>query len=207
MVKSYDVQKTELVEKLAEELKKVKGITPPEWAHYCKTGTNRERPPTQEDWWYRRSASILIYIYEHGPIGVAKLRTRYGGRKNRGVKPERFYKSSGNIIRKILQQQEAAGFLKLAEKGVHKGRIVTPAGNSVVDKAASTCTKKSEPVKKQEAAPTEPQKPLQKPAKASKKKADGQHEQKIVENTPKVAQENPSKPSLPQEQKVSEQVK
>ncbi|MBI2548988.1 30S ribosomal protein S19e [Candidatus Woesearchaeota archaeon] len=200
MVKSYDVQKTELIEKLAEELKKTKGITPPEWAHYCKTGPNRERPPVQQDWWYLRSASVLIYVYEHGPIGVAKLRTRYGGRKNRGVKPERFYKSSGNILRKILQQQEAAGFLKHVEKGVHKGRIITPAGTSLVDKTAATCVKKVEPVKKQNTAPVEPQKTTQKQVKTGKKKE--VREQKKVESSPKVQESTPL-PSSP-DQKSSE---
>ena len=47
-----------------------------------------------------------MQIYRHGPIGVSKLRTKYGGKKNRGHKPEHFYKGSGSVARKVLQQFE-----------------------------------------------------------------------------------------------------
>ena len=69
-----------------------------------------------------------------GPIGVAKLRSMYGTKKNRGVRPERFYKGSGKIVRVILQQLEAEGLVKKVEKGVHKGKIITPKGQSFLDK-------------------------------------------------------------------------
>ncbi|MFH1510660.1 MAG: 40S ribosomal protein S19, partial [Candidatus Woesearchaeota archaeon] len=70
------------------------------------------------------------------PIGVSKLTTLYGGKKNKGVKPEHFYKAGGNIIRKILQGLEKAQLVKQVQIGVHKGRLVTPKGKSLVDKAA-----------------------------------------------------------------------
>jgi len=54
-------------------------------------------------------------------------------KKNRGVKPEKFYKASGKVIRTILQQLEAEGLIKQVEKGVHKGKIVTPKGRSFLD--------------------------------------------------------------------------
>jgi small subunit ribosomal protein S19e len=72
-----------------------------------------------------------------GPIGVSKLRSKYGGKKNRGMKPEKFYPASGKIIRTILQQLENAELVKKEEKGVHKGRIIAPKGVSLLDKAAS----------------------------------------------------------------------
>src|SRR3989338_1228886 len=102
-----------------------------------KTGMHKERPPVDEDWWYFRSASVLRNIYRFGPVGVSKLRTKYGGKKNRGVKKEHFYKGSGSILRKSLQQLEKAGFVKFAEKGVHKGRVITPKGKSFLDKIAT----------------------------------------------------------------------
>jgi len=49
------------------------------------------------------------------------------------VKPEKFYKGSGNIIRKILQQLEKAELIKQNEQG-RKGRIVTNKGRSFLDK-------------------------------------------------------------------------
>ncbi len=132
----HDIDAEKLIKKLSEELKKVKEIKEPEWGKFVKTGRSRERQPKQDDWWYVRSAAILRKIYLYGPIGVSKLRVKYGGKKNRGHKPERFYKGSGNIIRKILQQLEAAGFVKKEEKSNRKGRICTSKGKSFLNKLA-----------------------------------------------------------------------
>lgn len=131
----FEVSQDELTKELALELKKMPEFRPPEWAAFVKTGAFKQRPPVDMDWWYKRAASILRVIYLRGPVGVEKLRQKYGGKRNRGVKPEIFYKSSGNIIRKVLQQVEKAQFAKQVEKGVHKGRIITPKGKSFVDKA------------------------------------------------------------------------
>ena len=47
---------------------------------------------------------------------TSRLRTRYGSRKNRGVKPERFKRGSGKIIRVILQQADwSAGITEIAK--------------------------------------------------------------------------------------------
>ena len=83
MVSIYDVYPRKLIEEMALELKKMPEMSPPEWAVYVKTGTHNMRPPAEENWWYVRSAAILRSIYKLGPIGVSKLRTKYGGRKNR----------------------------------------------------------------------------------------------------------------------------
>ena len=133
----YDADAQELIEKAAEELKKIPEIKPPVWATFVKTGMHKERTPVDKDWWYLRTASLLRTVYRLGPIGVSKLRTKYGGKKNRGVKKEHFFKGSGNILRKSLQQLEKAGFVKFADKGIHKGRIITPKGKAFLDKIAT----------------------------------------------------------------------
>jgi small subunit ribosomal protein S19e len=133
MVSAYDINPTELINKAAIELKKTKGVQIPDWAYFIKTGAGKERVPDSKDWWYVRAGSILRKVYVKGPIGVSKLRTFYGCKKNRGVKPEKFYKASGKVIRTILQQLEAEGLIKAVEKGVHKGKIVTPKGRSFLD--------------------------------------------------------------------------
>ncbi|MGM5483132.1 MAG: 30S ribosomal protein S19e [Nanobdellota archaeon] len=125
----------------AEALKEVKEMTPPQWADFVKTGTNKDRPPIQDDWWYRRAASILLKVQQFGPVGVSKLRVKYGSKKRRGYKPSEFRKSSGNILRKILQQLETAGLVKQDEKGSHKGRVITGQGVSLLNKAASNNSK------------------------------------------------------------------
>ena len=137
MTTIYDVDSRELILKTAEELKKIPEIKPPEWAAFVKTGMHKERPPVNSDWWYVRAASVLRAIYRLGPVGVEKLRTKYGGKKNRGTKKEHFFKGSGNILRKSMQQLEKAGLIKFEDKGVHKGRIITPKGRSFLDKIAT----------------------------------------------------------------------
>ena len=132
----YDADPQELIEKAADELKKIPEIKAPAWAPFVKTGMHKERPPANDNWWYLRTASLLRTIYRLGPIGVSKLRTKYGGKKNRGVKKEHFYKGSGSILRKALQQLEKAGFAKFADKDLHKGRVITPKGKSFLDKIA-----------------------------------------------------------------------
>lgn len=133
MVTVYDVRPADLISKVSGELKKKNEIKMPEWARFVKTGTHKERPPEQPDWWYIRTASVLRRIYIDGPVGVYRLRMYYGGRKNRGHKPEKFVRAGGKIIRTILQQLEAAGFVKQVKK---KGRVITPEGQSFLDNIA-----------------------------------------------------------------------
>ncbi|MBI2507555.1 30S ribosomal protein S19e [Candidatus Woesearchaeota archaeon] len=137
MATIYDVDPSELIKKAASSLKSNDNIKEPDWAKFVKTGMSKERPPVEKDWWHTRAASILRKVYILGPIGVNKLRKKYGGKKNRGHKPEKFYPGSGNIIRKILQQLEKAELIKYAEKDTHKGRIITPKGKKLLDKAAN----------------------------------------------------------------------
>ena len=136
MATIYDVNANELIEKAAEELKKDENIKQPSWAGFVKTGANKERVPSRGDWWYVRAAAVLRTIYRLGPIGVSKLRVRYGSKKRRGYKPPRFCPCSGNIIRKILQQLEKSGFIDKEDKKVHKGRKITSKGKSFLDKIA-----------------------------------------------------------------------
>jgi len=144
----YDVSQQELIEEVAKDLKGI--IQKPEWADFVKTGVHKERPPLRDDWWFVRAAAILRTVHLRGPIGVSKLRTKYGGRQRRGVKPERFVKGSGSIIRHILQQLESAELIKQAERGVHKGRVTTPKGDSLLFQAAKRLGSQQKTVKKKE---------------------------------------------------------
>jgi small subunit ribosomal protein S19e len=125
-----------LIHNNPEDLKKVESIQEPSWIKYAKSSTHKERPSQEKDFWYIRTASILRKIYMMGPIGVSKLRTKYGGLKGRGHKPERFYKGSGSIARKSLQQLEKAGFIQQTIKKGHKGRIITAKGKKFMDTVA-----------------------------------------------------------------------
>ena len=140
MVSAKDVPATKLAERLEEELKKFEEIKPPGWSMFAKSGVSRARPPQQADFWYKRTASVLRRIYLNGPVGVEKLRTFYGGRKRRGSRPARFRKGSGSIVRKILQQLDAAGLTKKVEKG-KLGRVITAKGRKLLDNIAYEVSK------------------------------------------------------------------
>lgn len=133
----YNVSPEKLNTKLAEELKKIEHFKVPEWAIFTKTSVARARVPHENDYWFKRAASILRNIYVRGVIGVGRLRTRYGGRKKRGNRPEEFRKGSGKIIRLILQQAEQAGLIEKAT-GKKKGRQLTKKGLEFMNKIAES---------------------------------------------------------------------
>jgi len=137
MASVFDVPGTDLVHETARELKQ-KGAKKPSWTEFVKTGVSRERAPQEEDWYYVRMASILRRIYIDGPQGVQSLRTYYGGRKNRGVRPHKVYKASGKIVRSCLQELDLLGFTKKEKKG----RTITPKGTSFLNKVSKELAKK-----------------------------------------------------------------
>jgi small subunit ribosomal protein S19e len=132
----YDVPPSILIEKLAKHLKEeyVDEINPPTWATFAKTGIHAQRPPRNPDWWFTRCSSLLRKVYVKGPIGIEKLRSEYGGRLDRGAKPEHAKKGSGAIVRKALQQLQTAG---LVEPKKNEGRVITSKGRRLLDGLAT----------------------------------------------------------------------
>jgi len=119
-------------EALAKALVEISELQAPEWVELVKSGTSRERIPADPDFWYKRTASILRQLYLNGVVGVGKLRTRYGGKKNRGGRRSKFFKSSGKLIRVILQKCEEAGLVEKVDKLQH-GRRLTEKGRNYLD--------------------------------------------------------------------------
>ena len=131
----YDVPAPVLIERLARYLKEeVDAIVPPPWATMVKTGSHAQRPPQNPDWWFTRCASLLRKVYMKGPVGIERLRSEYGGRIDRGARPEHARKGGGAIIRKALQQLQAAG---LVEPLRNRGRVVTSEGRRLLDKLST----------------------------------------------------------------------
>ena len=162
MTTIYDVDTNDLIAKAAKQLKDQKMVAPPEWAKFVKTGVMKERPPVDADWWYVRAAAILRTIYRQGPIGVSRLRTKYGGKQNLVYKPEHTFKGSGSVARKVLQQLEKSGLIKQEQHGLHKGRVVTPKGKSMLDKLATQISKSAP--KSEKAPAAEKKEPVKAPA-------------------------------------------
>lgn len=131
MVSVLEAPAPELIKKLAEKLKSDSTIIAPAWLIHVKSGPHAERKSQEKDFWYIRSASILRKIYIEKKVGVGKLRTWYGRSKSRGSRPEHHVDAGGSIIRKALQQLEAAGYVKKDKTG----RILTQKGRSFIDKS------------------------------------------------------------------------
>jgi small subunit ribosomal protein S19e len=118
---------------VAGKLKENERIVPPEWAGNVKTGVHKELSPTNEEWWYTRCAAILRRIYTDGPVGIERLRSVYGGKKDNGSTPYHKAKGSGSVARKAVQQLENAGYLQK----VKEGRTVSAKGRSMLDNTAN----------------------------------------------------------------------
>jgi len=99
-----------------------------------KTSSHTQSQPEDPDWWFTRTASILRKTYLEGPLGIERLRARYGGRKSLGVRRQHARKGGGSSVRKIFQQLETAG---LVETTKGKGRVLTKEGRRVLDKIAA----------------------------------------------------------------------
>lgn len=125
MPEPIDVPAAALLPKLADELKRREAVRPPDWAAFVRTGVHAQQAPTQPDWWYMRSASVLRKVYLKGHIGGVRLSAEYGGKKDRGSAPYHARRGSRSIAREILQQLEKAGLL---ESKKQRGRKVSPAG-------------------------------------------------------------------------------
>lgn len=130
----YQVRPNKLINTLSEKLKEYDSIRPPEGSKYWKTAFYKEKAPVDsENFWYIRCASLLRKVRKFGPIGVNRLRKKYGGKyiQKRGKK--KAAKASGKIIRVALQQLEDANLLVLKER---EGRVCTPDGVSLLERTA-----------------------------------------------------------------------
>jgi small subunit ribosomal protein S19e len=128
MANIYDVKASDVIRLTSERLKDK--IKKPAYMDFVKTGPNKERQPSDPDFWYTRNASILRYVYLNGPVGVSRLRTKYGSRKEHVVHRRHHVKAGGSIIRDSLIELEKLKFVKSTKAG----RIITPQGKSFLDK-------------------------------------------------------------------------
>lgn len=133
MATVYDVPGDILVREASKEIKDKEIVEMPKWAKFVKSGSHKERPPSNEDWWYERAASILRKVYLDDPIGVERLRSYYGGRERGGHAPDKKKKSSGKVIRTILQSLEDVGYVEKSPQG----RKISSKGRSFLDELSS----------------------------------------------------------------------
>jgi small subunit ribosomal protein S19e len=102
------------------------------WVDTVKTGSAKELPPNDIDWYYIRAASVARHVYMRKTVGVGRLRKLHGSAKNRGSRPSKHVDASGGVDRKVMQSLEKIGVLEQdEEKG---GRRITQAGQRDLDR-------------------------------------------------------------------------
>ena len=99
-----DVTSHDFVIAYAAHLKRIGKIEVPKWHELVKTGTSRELAPYDPDWYYIRAAAIARRVYLRGGIGVGAFKRIFGGKINRGTRPETFQTGSGSVCRHILKE-------------------------------------------------------------------------------------------------------
>ena len=149
MTTYYDIPANMLISALVDKLSDSKDIVAPDWSEFVKTGVDRERPPTQENWWTIRTASLLRKVAKQGPIGVTTIAQTYGTVMNNGAGPNTPGVASRKIIRTALQQLEAAGLVEMVptkevetedgKQQLYSGRRITSAGQKLLDEVAHSC--------------------------------------------------------------------
>jgi small subunit ribosomal protein S19e len=127
----YEVKSADLVKVASQRLKEK--MKKPDYVNFVKSGPSKERVPQDPDFYFVRSASILRQIYLNGPVGVSRLRTRYGSKKEHVVHRHHHKQAGGSIIRDAMIELER---LKLVQN-TKEGRIITAQGKSFLDKIAN----------------------------------------------------------------------
>merc|ERR1719498_1276522 len=125
-----DVPAHLLIREYAALLKKSGKLKVPKWVDIVKTGTHKELPPSNPDWFYIRCAAIARHIYVRPGVGVGALTKVYGGAKDRGTKPSRHQGGSASVARFALQSLQGINVL---DKHPNGGRIITDFGLGELD--------------------------------------------------------------------------
>ena len=131
-----EVDGARLIGSAARKLKEL-GIQKPMYIEYVKSGAGKERIPSDPDYWYTRCASVLRQVYLNGPIGISRLRTRYGTRKRHVVHKHHAHRAGGSTIKDAFDVLEKLEYVKKAKSG----RIITAKGRSFLDKTAGELLK------------------------------------------------------------------
>ncbi|KAL2112141.1 hypothetical protein VUR80DRAFT_8509 [Thermomyces stellatus] len=139
-VRDVDAQK--FISAYAAFLKRQGKLPIPGWVELVKTGTSKELPPQDIDWFYIRAASVARHIYLRKTVGVGRLRKVHGSAKNRGSRPSKHVDASGSVDRKIVQALEKIGVVELDED--RGGRRITEAGQRDLDRIAQTTAEEDE---------------------------------------------------------------
>ena len=136
MANVFDVDGSALIKRASEKLKE-QGVKKPAYVEFVKTGPAKERVPSDLDFYYVRCASVLRQVYLNGPIGISRLRTRYGSQHSHTIHRHHHQRSGGSVIKDAFDSLEKATYIKKTPKG----RIITSTGKSFLDKLSNELQK------------------------------------------------------------------
>lgn len=101
--------------------------------------------PLDADWLFYKAAAIArqIYVSRSVNIGIGSLKAFFGRKKRNGVRPPKFIRSSGKIIREIVTQLKKNGYVEnyANQEGSTFGLVLTRTGRAELDKIATRIVK------------------------------------------------------------------
>ena len=134
------------IKTLALFLKEKNVIKLPKWSYIVKSSHANEVVPLDPDYMFYKAAAIarILYVTKSKSIGVGSLKSFFGKKMRRGVEPPKIMKAAGKIIREIVKQLKANGYVEnYGTKGnaVTYGMVLTKQGRTELDKIASKIVK------------------------------------------------------------------
>ena len=131
---------------LALFLKEKNVIKLPKWSYLVKSSHANEVVPLDPDYMFYKAAAIarILYVTKSKSIGVGSLKSFFGKKMRRGVEPPKFMKAAGKIIREIVKQLKANGYVEnygSKENAITYGMVLTKQGRTELDKIASKVVK------------------------------------------------------------------
>ena len=141
-----DVPSNAFINELASFFKEKNVIKLPKWSYLVKSSHANEVVPLDPDYMFYKAAAIarILYITKSKAIGVGSLKSFFGKKMRRGVEPPKFMKAAGKIIREIVKQLKANGYVEnygTKQNAVTYGMVLTKQGRTELDKIASKVVK------------------------------------------------------------------
>jgi len=117
----------------------------PKWSPLVKAGHANDTSPIDPDWLFYKAAAISrqIYISKSINVGIGSLKTFFGKKKRNGVRPPKFTKAGGKVIREVVTQLKKNGYVEnYANQDGHTfGLVLTKTGRAELDKIATRIIK------------------------------------------------------------------
>lgn len=116
MEQVHRVQAVPLLKAIEGTLKANTAIKLPKDHDLIKTGSGRQYSPDSPDWFYTRMAAIVRLAMRKGRVSLKGLGSRFGARKNRGVRPSGFTRGSSFVNGAAVAELESIGWFDFSNR-------------------------------------------------------------------------------------------